>query len=749
MIRTGRATARQTAQKPATYKPYTIPAPTLGIIANVNPAQPPPGGALILENFIPRATDALLRRGSQLYQIVSDGVEAVTSLFTYKNGNNERLFAATATTISDISTKTPQVYFTDGLGNRFVGGGSGESLIKFIPSITRAPATITGLTGGDWSVVQFATPGGVFLDMVNGSDTKQIYDGTNFYPISGTSLYAFNYTALLSPPTNGALSATAAGTLAATTYYVRSTWVNTLGETLGAAETSLAVAVNNVLNVAAPASPPYGATGWNVYVSTTAGTETKQNGATPIALATAWVEPTTGLVAGAALPAANTAQTAAFTVGKTLTGQTSAATATIAKVINSGTTGTLWINNVTGTFQTAEIIHDNNTPTQGSATSSGTPALLFGAMTGVDLTTLSYNWTHQQRLFYIQKNSLNAWYLPAASISGAAVQLPLGGVFNLGGSLLFGTTWSLEVGAGGLQEQCAFVTTEGEVVVYQGTDPSAASTWSKVGVYRIGKPLGPNAHFRAGGDIVIATDIGLVPLSSALQKDFSVLSPSAVSAPIETVWNDEVAARFGATWRCQVWSANQIAIVNPPTVNNLPPVLYVANLRTGAWGKFTGWDSRCMAVFQNRLFFGSGASQVIEANVTGTDMGQPFTGVYVPLFSDFGAPTTKTAGMTRAVLQSFAPLNEQISMHAEFDVNLPASPPGSIAPTSNVWDGGVWGAAIWGQSLAKTTSGDWHSTPNTGNALAPALQITSGSIVPLDVKILRTDVTYTMGDLVT
>lgn len=556
MIRSGRATARQTAQKPAIYKPYTIPAPTLGIIANANPAQPPAGGALILENFIPRATDALLRRGSQLYQLISDGVEAVTSLFTYKNGNNEKLFAATETTITDISTATPQVYFTDGLGNRFVGGGSGESLIKFIPSITRAPATVTSLTGGDWSVVQFATPGGVFLRAVNGVDTPQVYDGS------------------------------------------------------------------------------------------------------------------------------------AWGTAPTITGIT-------------------------------------------------------------DPTKLSYVWTHQQRLFFIEKDSLSAWYLPAASIGGAATELPLGGVFNLGGSLLFGTTWSLEVGAGGLQEQCAFVTTEGEVVVYQGTDPSTAATWSKVGVYRIGKPLGADAHFRAGGDIVIATDIGLVPLSSALQKDFSVLAPSAVSAPIETIWNDEVAARFGATWRCQIWSANQIAIVNPPTVNNLPAVLYVANLRTGAWGKFTGWDSRCMAVFQNRLFFGSDEGAVIEANVTGADMGQPYTGVYVPLFSDFGAPTTKTAGMTRAELQSFAPLNEQLSMHAEFDVELPAVPSGSIAPTSNVWGGGVWGAAIWGQNLTKKTYGDWHSTPNTGSALAPALQITSGSIVPLDVTILRTDVTYTMGDLVT
>jgi uncharacterized protein (TIGR02217 family) len=117
-------------------------------------------------------------------------------------------------------------------------------------------------------------------------------------------------TAGLSAPTNGALTATAAGALGATTYYVKTTWTTASGETLPSVETNLAVLANKVLNVAAPGSAPTGATGWNVYVSNTAGggsgTETKQNGGTPIALGTPWVEPTGGLVAGAALPGANT-----------------------------------------------------------------------------------------------------------------------------------------------------------------------------------------------------------------------------------------------------------------------------------------------------------------------------------------------------------------------------------------------------------------------------------------------------------
>ncbi len=108
----------------------------------------------------------------------------------------------------------------------------------------------------------------------------------------------------LSAPAAPGLSQVAGGSLAATTYFVKTTYADAAGETLASTEASLAVSANNLLQVASPATVA-GATGYNVYVSTTTGTETRQT--TPaIALGTAWTEPTTGLTAGAALPAANT-----------------------------------------------------------------------------------------------------------------------------------------------------------------------------------------------------------------------------------------------------------------------------------------------------------------------------------------------------------------------------------------------------------------------------------------------------------
>lgn len=617
--RAARSAPRQSAQKPASYKTVSILAPTLGLIANSNLASPPQGGAFVLENYLATATGAILRRGSEAYAQLTDAGD-ITALFTYVNGNNQSMFCATGDSIFDISNSAFS-FLVDDTGASLVDDQDNFLIDSSIS------ATVSSLTGGDWSSVQFATSGGVYLDLVNGADKKLIYDGTTFYPIGTTDLIALNYDA----------------------------------------------------------------------------------------------------------------ETGDFTEGLTLTGGTSAATGTIVKVIDDGTTGTLWLAGVTGTFQDNEAITDSAT---GAATADGAPTTLFGKVDGIDPANLSQNWAYKSRLFYVEKNSLNAWYLAADSISGTITKLPLGGVFTLGGSLLFGSSWSLETGTGGLSEQCVFVTTEGEVAVFQGSDPSTAATWSKVGTYRIGKPLGAKAHFRAGGDIVIATDIGLIPLSQALQKDFAVLSPSAISAQIETIWNEEVKSRSGGDWNCIVWSEGQMAIVVPPMTTDQPAVMYVTNTRTGGWSKFTGWQANCLAVFQGRLFFGSNDGLVIEGNVTGADQGNPYTGVFVPMFSNFGVMGRKVASMSRAVTRAFFDPNEKLSMQADHQVSLPSPPNAGEFVSANAWGAGIWGESKWGGVAIKNTFGKWRSTPMNGDVLAPAFQTTSGGVSPLDVEIVRVDVAF-------
>ena len=98
------------------------------------------------------------------------------------------------------------------------------------------------------------------------------------------------------------LSQVAGGALGARTYYAQITYVTGDGETWYSAESTLAIDANKLLSAASPSSSWPGGTGWNIYVSTVSGSETRQNGGTPITLGSAWTESVGGLVAGVALP---------------------------------------------------------------------------------------------------------------------------------------------------------------------------------------------------------------------------------------------------------------------------------------------------------------------------------------------------------------------------------------------------------------------------------------------------------------
>src|SRR6185437_2968711 len=109
----------------------------------------------------------------------------------------------------------------------------------------------------------------------------------------------------VAPPSAPTLGQSAGGTEAAETVYVKITYTNPSGETVPSAESNFAKSLNNLLTVTSPAASG-NAAGYNVYASTTTGTETKQN-ATPINLGTNWMEPTSGLTnTGATVPTINT-----------------------------------------------------------------------------------------------------------------------------------------------------------------------------------------------------------------------------------------------------------------------------------------------------------------------------------------------------------------------------------------------------------------------------------------------------------
>lgn len=368
------------------------------------------------------------------------------------------------------------------------------------------------------------------------------------------------------------------------------------------------------------------------------------------------------------------------------------------------------------------------------------------SFTNVGTDALSYVWAFANRLFFVEEGTDRFWYLPVASIAGAATSFALGGVFRKGGSLLFGATWSSDSGDG-LDDRCVFVSTEGEVAIYQGTNPASAADWALVGVYEIPRPLGKNAHIRAGGDLLIATTAGVIPITSAIQQDIAAVSGAAISKPIAPEWQRQ-ASLLTSPWEMEKVVEQNLLIVSQP--GDVSETCLIANLQTGAWARWTGLDVRCLGSFDENAYYGDAAGLVYRMNAAGSDNGTPFTARYLGQFDQMGAQgITKTARQARATFEAGTPFVAQLVFKSDFDVT-PSSPPSSAADfTLDVWDVGLWDVAIWDAQGTLSTTSDWRAVGATGTYLAPELQITSGTGPKPTVRLVSIDCMAHVGEAVT
>lgn len=381
----------------------------------------------------------------------------------------------------------------------------------------------------------------------------------------------------------------------------------------------------------------------------------------------------------------------------------------------------------------------------------------FSPLTGITvpngLTTadLDFVWVHKNRLWFTAKSTMDAYYMENAdSIGGNLVWFPLSGVLTRGGSLQFGASWSLDSsGDGGLSEQIIFVSNEGEVAVYQGTDP--ANDFNKVGLYRIGTPLGSQAFIRGGGDIAIATSVGLVPLSKAITLDVTSLGVATVSYKIADAWSEAIEMRGNTDWQVELWPDQKMAVVSPPNVIGAEdPVLFISNTETGAWARYTGWYALSLTVFRGQLYFGSRNGAVFLANVSGQDDGAVFTGAIAPLFEDMGTPASLKIGKTaRTVVRAAGEVIGSTIMLSDYTTEMGLAPNAGEVSGGSLWGTGVWDSSVWGSIIAQTITQDVVSVGGTGYSLSLGYQVSSGSLAPLDAEVIRMELIFDTAEMVT
>ena len=374
--------------------------------------------------------------------------------------------------------------------------------------------------------------------------------------------------------------------------------------------------------------------------------------------------------------------------------------------------------------------------------SASTPAI-----TGVTTTNLSHVWSYANRLFFVETGTLKAWYLSVDSIGGAAAAVSLAGVFNRGGTLLFGAKWSLDAGDG-LDDKCVFVSTLGEIAIYSGSDPSSASTWSLDGVYQMPPPMGKNAAIQAGGDLLIATEIGLIPISASINNDMAALESKAITAPIAAHWQKQ-ARTISSGWEMMKLPRLGYMLVSQPDTAATTKTALAVNLVTGAWSRITGWDAKCLGYYGNAGYFGAGDGCVYTVESGGSDAGSIYTAVFLGQHESLGAyGVAKSVRQMRAIFQKATPINPQLTAKADFSEAVSAPPSAPVDGTSLGWDAALWDVGLWDSGSAVTVQANWTAVGITGTTIAPELQLTFGDTGAPDVHLVGIDVQYHPGAIV-
>jgi hypothetical protein len=362
-------------------------------------------------------------------------------------------------------------------------------------------------------------------------------------------------------------------------------------------------------------------------------------------------------------------------------------------------------------------------------------------ITGFDTATASNITLFKNRIWFIKKNTLEAWYLPTSSIAGAAAQYSLQSIARAGGYLVDFCAWTIDAGYG-VDDFIAFVTSKGEVIVYKGTDPSSIATWGLVGVWQIGSPVGSRCLMKYEGDLLVIGQDGLSPMSAALQS--SRVNPKVqLTDKIQWAVSEAVTAyggNFG--WETLYYPKQNMLIMNVPVSAGSGQNQYVMNTITKSWCKFTGWAANTWCLFQNDPYFG-GNGFVGKAWNTHSDNGSNITGTASQAFSYLGSPgILKRFTMIRPVISTDGSPGLSANLNIDFEINTMSAAIATTPVTGAIWDTSLWDTGIFSSGL--TISKYWQGA--TGVGYAAGTQVIA-VINGIQVKWVSTDIVFETGGI--
>lgn len=349
----------------------------------------------------------------------------------------------------------------------------------------------------------------------------------------------------------------------------------------------------------------------------------------------------------------------------------------------------------------------------------------------------------KRSIYFIAKDSMSFYFLPIDSITGQVSEYPLGALFTKGGKLVAMGTWTID-GATGQDDYSVFITNQGQAAVYQGTDPSSATTWALKGVYDLSPPLGLKCFCKFGGDLLVLTSRGVFSLTRVLsdKRENDNASLSEVIAEAFTA-----SARITGElpgWEIVEFPSYNALVCNVPQGEYSLAHQYVMNTKTGAWCRFKGWNGFSFTFYNKNLYMGM-AGKVGQVFVPGNDFTASITAEARGAFNYY---------TPRSRLKSWKLLRPNLTIGGIVAVNVALDTDFSNvadygAAVFNIsaesrWDTSVWDEARW--SSEAVVRNEWvTAAAQDSYCAAIRLRVIARNST---ISWSATDIIYEVGSLV-
>lgn len=351
----------------------------------------------------------------------------------------------------------------------------------------------------------------------------------------------------------------------------------------------------------------------------------------------------------------------------------------------------------------------------GAAVQDGTVVWSYApSISGVDPATLVFVMVWKNRLWFIQKDTGTAWYLPigagtGGALFGAAVPFNFGAQFKNGGPLMGLYSWTVD-GGSGPDDRLVAVSGAGDVVIYAGTDPSQAATFGIVGRWYVGGvPAGRRIATDSGGDLLIMSTTGIIPLSKLVLgssvEDISQYNTHKISNLFSLLASE---FRNLAGWSMRLHPEDNSLIVAVPVADGQPTNQLAMSLVGRGWSQYRDLPILSMDAWDGKLYFGTADGRVCVNTgyldgvlLSDEDAFTPIVCSGITRFDNLGRGTQKQITQIRpTVISEGGTISESIEARYRYDLTEATLPGQSDNPGDSLWDSAVWDLSKWAGDTA-------------------------------------------------